>query len=225
MIDFLTNYGSSPISVTDLIISMIVAVFLGLYISAIYNFTHRGITYDKSYVITLTLIAPLIAFIITLIGNNIALSLGLVGSLSIIRFRTVIKEARDLIFLLWGIGVGLGAGTENWFVSCASTFIISIFVLSLHGLRIGTQRSQNLVIVVTGDDRKICEECTSVLADVGFEYRFRSLNASGGNWKVVYEVKSAATTDENLSAFSDRLREHNNVKTISVLSPNTTLPI
>ena len=108
MLDYLTNYAAQNISITALVLSVILAGVVSLIVAWVYRFTHRGMIYDRTFLITLLLMGPIIAVIITVIGNNIALSIGLVGSLSIVRFRTVIKDSRDLIYLLWGIAIGLG---------------------------------------------------------------------------------------------------------------------
>lgn len=94
---------------------------------------------------------PIIALIITVIGNNIALSIGLGGSLSIIRFRTVIKDSRDLIFLLWGIAVGLGAGTENWVPISVASAALGMTIVFVHMVKYGQNDRRELVLVVSGN--------------------------------------------------------------------------
>ena len=99
------------ISIVDLLISMSVAIMLGLFIVFVYRVTHRALNYERSFLVTLLMMSPMVALVIMLIGSNLALSLGLVGALSIIRFRNVIKDSRDMAYLFWSIVVGLGSGT------------------------------------------------------------------------------------------------------------------
>src|SRR5690625_5465921 len=71
-------------------------------------------TYERSFLTTFVLISPIVTMVVYFIQGDLVVSLGLVGSLSIIRFRTPIKDTRDMVFLFWSIAVGLGAGTGNW---------------------------------------------------------------------------------------------------------------
>ena len=100
--------GQIPISILDMIISLGTAIVIGLWVVLVYRTTHRGLTYERSFLLTILMTAPIVGLVMLLIGSNLALSLGLVGALSIIRFRNVIKDSRDMVFLFWSIAVGLG---------------------------------------------------------------------------------------------------------------------
>ena len=106
---FETN-GELQIGTVALHISM--AAVLGFLIFVSYYITHRGTIYSKKFNASLVVLTVLTGTVMTVIGNNIALSLGMVGALSIVRFRTAIKDPMDLMFLFWSISVGIicGAG-------------------------------------------------------------------------------------------------------------------
>ena len=97
----------------DFAIALAVSALLAWLVSILYKRTHRGLNYEHSYISSLILIAPIVTMIMFFIQGDLVLSLGLVGSLSIVRFRTPIKDTRDMIFLFWSIAIGLGAG-HNW---------------------------------------------------------------------------------------------------------------
>lgn len=107
--------------------SMLVS-FIPFYIYRIV----RGVSGDSQIKNTILILAPLITIIIQFIGSNFALSLGLVGSLSIIRFRTAIKSAKDLLFLLWSISIGLGCGSNNLIHTILGSASISIFLIAIN---------------------------------------------------------------------------------------------
>ena len=99
-------------SVTDMLISLALAFAIGLFIYEIYKITYRGVMYSRSFGLTLLALAMITDLAIMTVTSNVVLSLGMVGALSIVRFRTAIKEPLDIAFLFWSIVVGimLGAG-------------------------------------------------------------------------------------------------------------------
>src|SRR5690625_5583288 len=82
-------------------------------------------TYERSFLTTFVLISPIVTMVVYFIQGDLVVSLGLVGSLSIIRFRTPIKDTRDMVFLFWSIAVGLGAGTGNWTITIVASIIVA----------------------------------------------------------------------------------------------------
>ena len=130
--------------VFNIVFSMLVALIIGIIISQTYRITHRGVNYELTFMSTLVMLAPIVALVMLFIQGNLVLSLGLVGSLSIIRFRTPIKDTRDMVYLFWSIAVGLGAGTYNWTMVALASAIILIFIFILYLIKYG--RSQNHTI-------------------------------------------------------------------------------
>jgi uncharacterized membrane protein YhiD involved in acid resistance len=116
----------TPVQVT---LSFLLAFALAFLWATIYRKTHSGIAYTRSFYLTLMFISPTVAMIMMAIGSNVALSLGLVGSLSIIRFRTVIKDAKDMAFLFMAIAIGLCAGANVWLVGVIGTVIVGLVAI------------------------------------------------------------------------------------------------
>ncbi|MCM1328923.1 MAG: DUF4956 domain-containing protein [Ruminococcus sp.] len=98
------------VSVTDMIIAMAVAFALGLFIYIVYKKTFRGVMYSSSFGVSLMAMTLITTLIILAITSNIILSLGMVGALSIVRFRTAVKEPLDIAFLFWAISAGIVTG-------------------------------------------------------------------------------------------------------------------
>ena len=99
-----------------LLMNYAIAFALAFLWATVYRKTHTGVAYTRSFYVTLILIAPTVAMVMMAIGSNVALSLGLVGTLSIIRFRTVIKDTKDMAFLIMSIAIGLTCGSNTWMV-------------------------------------------------------------------------------------------------------------
>lgn len=96
----------------DILLNIVLAAVLGFFIFLSYAISHRGTIYSRKFNASLVILAVLTGTVMTVIGNNIALSLGMVGALSIVRFRTAIKEPVEIVFLFWSLAVGIviGAG-------------------------------------------------------------------------------------------------------------------
>lgn len=119
------------LSPAAILLSYLLAFGLSYLWATVYRKTHSGIAYTRSFFFTLILMPPAVAMIMMAIGSNIALSLGLVGALSIIRFRTVIKDTRDMTFLFVAIGIGLTAGANVWMVGLLGTATIALMTIAM----------------------------------------------------------------------------------------------
>lgn len=100
----------SGVSVTDMIIAMAIAFALGLFIYIVYKKTFRGVMYSSSFGVSLMAMTLITTLIILAVTSNVILSLGMVGALSIVRFRTAVKEPLDIAFLFWAISAGIVTG-------------------------------------------------------------------------------------------------------------------
>ena len=102
---FLENVSS--ISVFDMLLTIVLSFGIGLFISLIYRKTYRGVMYSAGFGTTLIALTMITSIVILAVTSNVVLSLGMVGALSIVRFRTAIKEPLDIAFLFWAIGAGI----------------------------------------------------------------------------------------------------------------------
>lgn len=109
-----------------MLLNLGLAVALGFVWATVYRKTHSGVAYSRSFFLALIMVAPIVAMIMMAIGSNVALSLGLVGSLSVIRFRTVIKDTKDMVFLFFAIALGLCSGANAWMLAIVGTVMISL---------------------------------------------------------------------------------------------------
>ena len=119
----LGTFGT-PLTTGDIISSILFSVITGLYIFYIYKITFSGILYSKNFNITLILVAMVGSVIIMAVGGNLALALGMVGALSIIRFRTPVKDPKDITFLFWSMTAGIVNGIRFYKLSIISSIII-----------------------------------------------------------------------------------------------------
>lgn len=120
-----------PLSFGDVISNLVISVVCGLIISYVYRLTYRGPSYSVTFVNSLVIITMITAVVILVIGNNLARALGLVGALSIIRFRTVVRDTLDMAFIFYALAVGMAAGVGLNMVAIAGTFMIGLVIILL----------------------------------------------------------------------------------------------
>jgi hypothetical protein len=144
---FETN-GELQIGTVALHISM--AAVLGFLIFVSYYITHRGTIYSKKFNASLVVLTVLTGTVMTVIGNNIALSLGMVGALSIVRFRTAIKDSRDTVYIFWTVIVGICCGVGDYMVALIGSAITFIVLLILGAIK----NDNRMLIIVRGARNK-----------------------------------------------------------------------
>ena len=122
----------------EIIFNLILSFFLGVLISFVYKKTHRGMSYSQSFMITNIFLSLIVCMVIMTIGNSISRAFALVGALSIIRFRTVIKDPKDIVFIFWSLVTGMVCGTGQYFLAFAASSIITIVSYILYKTNYGS---------------------------------------------------------------------------------------
>ena len=101
-------------SPTQIIFNLLLSFLLGLLISLVYKKTHKGLSYSQSFMVTNVFVTVIVCMVIMIIGNNLARAFALVGALSIIRFRTVVKDTKDTAYIFWSLASGMATGTGSY---------------------------------------------------------------------------------------------------------------
>jgi|TARA_B100001059_G_C17834979_1_gene587404 uncharacterized membrane protein YhiD involved in acid resistance len=122
----------------EILINLTLSFILGVIVSIVYKKTHKGLSYSQSFMITNIFVAVIVCMVIMIIGNSLARAFALVGALSIIRFRTVVKDTKDTAFIFWSLAVGMASGTGSYFLAISGTIIITIIAFILHHTNFGS---------------------------------------------------------------------------------------
>jgi len=125
------------------LMSLLLAFVLGQFMAWVYYFTHSGLSYSKSFVQSLILITILVAMIMGIIGNNIITAFGLMGALAIIRFRNVVKDTRDIVFIFGSLIIGMATGTQNYEIAIMGTIFFSFVTLYMYFTDFGKHQPHN----------------------------------------------------------------------------------
>lgn len=130
-------------SPTDIVLSLVLAFVLGQVLAWVYYFTHSGLSYSKSFVQSLILITVVVAIIMAVIGNNIITAFGLMGALAIIRFRNVVKDTRDIVFIFCALVIGMACGSQRHAIAIFGTVLLSLITIYLYLTDFGTHQPHN----------------------------------------------------------------------------------
>jgi len=223
--EFLQQFLLSGPDLSDALISLGLASFMGLLISQLYRYTHRGLNYEHTFMAALVLMAPIVAVVMLYIRGDLVLSLGLIGSLSIVRFRTAIKDTRDMVFIFWVIAVGLGSGTYNWGVVVISSFFVMVLVALLYFVRYGHTLNSDYVLVVSGKAPFQSGRAREVVQRASTEARLRSFEVQDDRFEMVFELHLGEEASRDTDALIAELKSLTGVVEVSLMAPQLALPL
>ena len=130
-------------SLMNVALSLLLAFILGQVLAWVYCLTHSGLSYSRTFVQSLVVITVVVAIIMAVIGNNIITAFGLMGALAIIRFRNVIKDTRDIVFIFCALVVGMATGSQRFTIAILGTVFLCMLSLYLHYTNFGSRQPHN----------------------------------------------------------------------------------
>jgi len=148
MFEQFQNIDLFPVSFFDVLTNLMVALVCGLIIAIVYRFIYRGPSYSVTYVNSLVLLTLITSVIMLVIGNNLARAFGLVGAMSIIRFRTAVRDVQDIVFLFFSLSMGMASGVGLHVIALAGTILISIVAIVLVVFNFGAPRKREYLLQI-----------------------------------------------------------------------------
>lgn len=130
----------------EILVNLGVSIVLGIIVAIVYRQTHKGLSYSQSFTLTVVFISVIVAIVMMVIGNSLSRAFALVGALSIIRFRTVVKDTKDTAFVFWALAVGMAAGTSNYVLGGIGTAVVSVLALVLHATNFGALYKSEFIL-------------------------------------------------------------------------------
>ena len=183
---FLEGFSGGDITGSRILITLFVTTILALYIFVVYYAATKKTFYNKSFNIALALIAVITAAIILAMQSNLVISLGMVGALSIVRFRTAIKDPVDLMFLYWSISIGIICGANLYIIALLASLVITVGLFLLELTPAGKAAS---LLVVSGEEKLSEEEILSAVREFSKVCKVRSRNLSDKGLNLIVECK------------------------------------
>lgn len=208
IVDNITNF-----SLLDMAIAMILAFIIGLFIYYVYKKTFSGVMYSSGFGVSLIAMSVVTTMIIIAISSNIILSLGMVGALSIVRFRSAVKEPMDIAYLFWAISAGIVTGAGLIPLAIFGSIFIGVILL-VFANRKPTDQPYILVVDFEGEGAE--KEVMDVIQSSVKKHVLRSKTLSGAGTELTIEVR----LPDSESAFLNKVSETKGVKSAVLVSYN-----
>ena len=193
---FGTDFELANISIATILVTLLTAAVCGAVIYLVYRFFNRSVIYNENFNILMILTTVVTSFIIMTISSNVVLSLGMVGALSIVRFRAAVKDPLYIGFLFWGIAAGITAGAQLYWVALLGTAVIAVLYILITIFR---KEKKSYLLIVRYDAS--CEmNVNGVLGAV--KYRLKNKTQTGNKIELTVEVKIRRNDTTYLSRFN-----------------------
>ena len=194
---FLENVTS--VSLLDMLLALVLAFGVGMFIFFIYKKTYAGVMYSSSFGVTLVALTMITTLVILAVTSNVVLSLGMVGALSIVRFRTAIKEPLDIAFLFWSIAVGIVLAAGFIPLAVIGSVVIGIILLVFANRKTS---SNPYIVVLSCTDQASENEAMRFLADNTKRCVCKSKTVRAGNVEMNLEVRLADDNTDFVNVLS-----------------------
>ncbi|WP_054956282.1 DUF4956 domain-containing protein [Paenibacillus dakarensis] len=196
------------ISYIDVFLGLLSSFIVGMFIYWIYRKAFRGVVYSYNYNVSFVLMTMITALVIMTISTNIVLSLGMVGALSIVRFRTAVKDPLDIVYMFWAISAGIASGAKLYPIALLGSLIIGITILWLSRRKV---KEQLFLLIIRHSDQAT-DEVKLQLSKV--KHRLKSKTVRKEFTELTVEVR---LVDDN-TAFVDRISEISGVQDASLVN-------
>ena len=209
----------STLSWEQIAANILVSGILGFLIFISYMISHRGTIYSKKFNVSLVVLTVLTSMVMTVIGNNVALSLGMVGALSIVRFRTAIKDSRDTVYIFWTIIVGICCGVGDFVVAgIGSAFVFILFLI------LGAIKNNNrMLVIIRGNRTKEAQIQAIMFKFFGAKAVLRVKNSTTESIEFIYEITAkmlALAERKNNIGICDEIYKIGNIEYVNTVMQN-----
>lgn len=204
---------AATLSIPDILVSLLIAFAIGLFIFVIYSKTYKGVMYSSSFGIALIAMNLITSLVILAVSSNLIVSLGMVGALSIVRFRTVVKEPLDLVYLFWSISVGIIVGVGLISLAFIGSAVIGLILIVF----VNRKTSETpYVLVVSCDGEEAEAESMGIVKVHTHKYEVKAKSVSREGVELTVEVRLRASS----SQFVNTLLEIEGVRNATLVSYN-----
>jgi uncharacterized membrane protein YhiD involved in acid resistance len=200
--------------------NLVIAFLCGATISYFYRWSHKGATYQVSFVRSLIVLAMITAIVMMVIGNNLARAFGLVGAMSIIRFRTALKDAQDIVFVFFALSIGLAVGVGYRMLAIVSTLFVGIVMLTLTRTNFGALQRRGYVLqfLFNPTESKIDEPYMAVIKRYCRRHKLLNMKSRAGGSRIdlVFEIDLRKSADS--VALTRELDQIDGVDAVSIFT-------
>lgn len=211
IIDLLAELDAIELTVTEIVLNLLIALVLSLWILLIYKLSYQSNVYNKSFAMSLPISALVTTAVIMAVSSNVILSLGMVGALSIIRFRTAIKNPLDTIFMFWAVGVGITVGANTTIIAMIGSFVIGLAILFIQALELF---NSPYILIVALENEYSEEKLLKIIKDIYPKYQIRNKSIQKEDSEYTFELRGK----KDITSKVESLRKFEGVKSVILLS-------
>jgi len=216
LLDALAQSGG--LTVQDIAVRIAAAALISIAIYFSYWYTHSSTSYSKKFNVSLITLTILTCTVMTVIGNNIALSLGMAGALSIVRFRTAVKDSRDTIYIFWAVIVGLCSGVGDFWTAIIGSAVVSVVLLLM-----GRVRNENRILLIIKAQKQLEDNIEGIV----FRYfnmkpLLRVKNTTPTSVEFIFEMnrKTYNNTYKGEKSITQLLYEKEGIEYVNIVTQN-----
>lgn len=185
------------ISVLEIVLGLLVALLAGLFILFIYRRTMRQVSFNRSFCISMLLITAISAMMVLTITSNLALSLGMVGALSIVRFRTAVKDASDTAFLFWAVAAGITAGAGFYLLTVIGCLVVGLICILC--VVLFDKMDKPYLLIVRAENSQAADQVEKLLTEDGVKFSLSSMIDNASYTEAIYELGVSQQTREKIT--------------------------
>ena len=204
------EFQSAGLTIADIATSLLITFVISLLIFWLYKKSFRGVLYTHSFNVSLVMVSLVTALVIMTISTNLILSLGMVGALSIVRFRTAVKDPLDIVFMFWAIAIGIANGAMQFELAIVGSFFIAIVVVILSNIKLQNHPYLLVMHYKNVDEKEILIQLNKIIKS----YKLKSKTVSNDLVELTLEVR----VKKHNIGFVDEISRINNVKDLGLVS-------
>ena len=206
--NIINQYSSESINTITIISVLLMVLILAIYEFLIYRFVSHRSFYNKSFNITIAILPFFISTIILCLQSNVVITLGTIGALAIIRFRTAVKDPTDMLYLLWSVYIGIICGCQLYEVGILTSIIVTIVLLALEHIKFG----RNPYVLILHSTTNVEEELKKQFKEDKIQNRFKSRNYTEKGYDYAIEL-----TTKDIISLQEKLNNNKNISKYSII--------
>ena len=208
---FTAGQGLTLDFTVTVVVSMVLAIVLGMVIYGVYSRFYGGVVFSSSFAVTLVGMAVLTTVLTLAISSNVVISLGMVGALSIVRYRTAVKDPMDLLYLFWSISVGITLGAGLYVMAIVT---VPVMVSIIYIFYVRRQKGAIFILVVHYEGSAAGDEIQRILGKMRFQVKSRTIRAH------VTELTMEVLCKNNNTLFMEKIEELEDVLDVTLIQYN-----
>ena len=205
----INNFANEEMMESTIVAVLVIVALLAVYEFLVYRFILRRSLYNKAFNICISIIPFFISTIILCLQSNLVITLGTIGALAIIRFRTAVKDPVDMVFIFWAIHIGITCGCQLYELAVLTSIIVTIVLVAMNHISFGTKAH---ILVVHTNDIEAQREVEAVVGKHCTKYRMKSRNYTDNGVNLVFEIIT-----KEASELAEKITKVNSVSRFSLM--------